>query len=267
MPPDLPALLPGWVWLVGAGPGEPGLLTLLGAKALAEADVVVHDALVDPRLLRMARDGARLVHAGKRGGTPSPAQPDISARLVREARAGARVLRLKGGDPLVFGRGAEEALALVAEGIPFRIVPGITAGIGGLAYAGIPATHRTTNAAITFITGHGAGGDEPGDLDWDAIARGSPALVLYMALKRIGTIAERLVAAGRSPGEPAAIISRASSERQRVHETTLGGLPDAARTAETPAVIAIGEMVRLRVGLDWVGAMTGRTLLSDPLKR
>ena len=138
----LPDFQPGQVWLVGAGPGDPGLLSALALHALANADVVVYDALVDPRILELARPGAALDYAGKRGGRPSPSQPDISARLVRLADAGNRVLRLKGGDPCVFGRGAEEALALVAAGIPFRIVPGITAGIGGLAYAGIPVTHR-----------------------------------------------------------------------------------------------------------------------------
>src|SRR5690606_27910070 len=126
-------------------------------------------------------------------------QPDISARLVRHARAGSRVLRLKGGDPFVFGRGGEEALALVAAGVPFRIVPGITSGIGGLAYAGIPATHRDTNHAVTFITGHGASGEVPDGVDWEALARGSPVLVIYMAVKHLGAISERLLAAGRRP--------------------------------------------------------------------
>ena len=193
MTPDLPRLAPGEVWLVGAGPGDPGLLTLLAARALEDADVVVHDALVDPGVLAMARAGARIVHAGKRGGRPSPCQPDISARLVAEAKAGARVLRLKGGDPFVFGRGGEEALALAAARVPFRVVPGVTAGIGGLAYAGIPATHRDANSAVTFVSGHAA--PEAGGLDWEALARGSPALVFYMALKRIGAIADCLIGA------------------------------------------------------------------------
>ena len=139
-----------------------------------------------------------LDYAGKRGGRPSPSQPDISARLDPLAEAGERVLRLKGGDPFVFGRGAEEALALAAAGIPFRIVPGITAGIGGLAYAGIPVTHRDTNAAVTFVTGHNSGGAVPDGLDWDALARGAPVIVIYMALKHLGIIAERLIAGGRS---------------------------------------------------------------------
>ena len=178
---NLPGFEPGHVWLVGAGPGDPGLLSVLALHGLANADVVVYDALVDPRILRLRRQGAVLDHAGKRGGRPSPSQPDISARLIQAARDGNRVLRLKGGDPCVFGRGGEEALALAAAGVPFRIVPGITAGIGGLAYAGIPVTHRNTNSAVTFLTGHNSEGEVLGGLDWGAIARGAPVLVLYMA--------------------------------------------------------------------------------------
>jgi uroporphyrin-III C-methyltransferase len=267
LPIDLPALEPGWVWLVGAGPGEPGLLSLLGAHALRQADVVVHDALVDERVLALARPGAALEFAGKRGGKPSARQPDITARLVRHARAGKRVLRLKGGDPFVFGRGGEEALALVAARVPFRIVPGITAGIGGLGWAGIPLTHRDTNHAVTFVTGHGVTGEVPDGLDWAALARGSPALVFYMALKHLGTIAARLLAAGRPADEPVAIVSRAASERQRVLETTLArAAADAATEGlEPPAIVAVGSIVRLRAGLDWLGALGGRALDPDPL--
>ena len=263
----LPSHVPGWVWLVGAGPGDPGLLTLAGLHALRQADVVVYDALVDQRILDLARPGARLDYAGKRGGKPSPRQRDISAKLIELARAGLRVLRLKGGDPFVFGRGGEEALALVEAGIPFRIVPGITAGIGGLGYAGIPVTHRDTNHCVTFITGHGVTGDMPDGLDWPAIARGSPALVFYMGLKHLGAIAQRLIAAGRSPDDPVAIVSRATTERQTVLETTLGRASADADAAaiEPPTIIAIGEIVRLRAGLDWLGAIAGRTLDPDPL--
>src|SRR5258705_6363923 len=150
---DLPDFLPGSVWLVGAGPGDPGLLSVLALHALDHADIVVYDALVDPRILALAPAGATLDYAGKRGGRPSPSQPDISARLIRLAQEGRRVLRLKGGDPRVFGRGGEEALALAGAGIPFRIVPRITAGIGRLAYAGIPVPHPPINPAGTFATG------------------------------------------------------------------------------------------------------------------
>src|ERR1700747_2146400 len=217
----LPVFDRGSVWLVGAGPGDPGLLSVLALHGLECADVVVYDALVDPRILRLARSGAALDCAGKRGGRPSPSQPDISMRLIRLARAGNRVLRLKGGDPFMFGRGGEEAWALAAAGVPFRIVPGITAGIGGLAYAGIPVTHRDTNSAVTFLTGHDSDGTVPGGLDWQAIARGAPALVLYMAARALPGIAERLAVAGRRPEEPVAVISKATTPAQRVVVSTL----------------------------------------------
>src|SRR2546423_3871793 len=174
----LPDFAPGSVWLVGAGPGDPGLLSALALHALNGADTLVYDALVDPRILELARPGARLEAAGKRGGRPSPSQPDISARLIRLARDGKRVLRLKGGDPCVFGRRGEEALALAAAGVPFRIVPGITAGIGGLAYAGIPVTHRDTNSAVTFLTGHSSDGAVPDGGGWEASGRGPPGIGL-----------------------------------------------------------------------------------------
>ncbi|MFZ3235858.1 MAG: uroporphyrinogen-III C-methyltransferase [Stellaceae bacterium] len=261
----LPDFEPGHVWLVGAGPGEPGLLSALALHALAHADSVVYDALVDPRILRLAASGAALDYAGKRGGRPSATQPDISARIVRLAKAGKRVLRLKGGDPCVFGRGAEEALALVAAQIPFRIVPGITAGIGGLAYAGIPVTHRDTNSAVTFVTGHNSAGAVPDGLDWQAIARGAPVLVLYMALKHLPVIAARLLAGGRRPDEPAAIVSKASTPEQRVLVSTLDEIGSAAALAEAPAIVVVGEAVRLRAGLDWQGALAGRQLDPDPL--
>ena len=252
----LPDFDPGTVWLVGAGPGDPGLLSVLALHALARADIVVYDALVDPRILRLARPGAALDYAGKRGGRPSPSQPDISARLIRLAQASNRVLRLKGGDPCVFGRGGEEALALAAAGVPFRIVPGITAGIGGLAYAGIPVTHRDTNSVVTFVTGHDSDGTVPGGLDWDAIARGSPVLVLYMASRHMPNIVERLLAAGRHSNELVAVISKATTADQRVLVSTLGEIA-AAADIQAPAIIVIGEVVRFRAALDWVGVGEG----------
>jgi uroporphyrin-III C-methyltransferase len=263
---DLPDLASGSVWLVGAGPGDPGLLSLLALHALRQADAVVYDALVDRRVLALARADAELDYAGKRGGRPSPQQPDITLRLIKLARAGKRVLRLKGGDPFVFGRGGEEALALAAAGIPFRIVPGITAGIGGLAYAGIPTTHRDTNSAVAFVTGHASDGEVPDGLDWDALAR-VPVLVLYMALKHLGAIAGRLMAAGKPGDEPVAIVIKAATPEQQVVETTLArAAADAeAQRLEPPAVIAVGPVVRLRAGLDWIGAALGRRLDPDPL--
>ncbi|HKD20874.1 MAG TPA: SAM-dependent methyltransferase, partial [Rhizomicrobium sp.] len=180
---------------------------------------------------------------------------------------GRRVLRLKGGDPFVFGRGGEEALTLARAGVPFRIVPGVTAGIGGLAYAGIPVTHRDTNHAVTFITGHGADGKLPA-LDWRAVAQGSPTLVFYMALAHADEIAARLLDAGRRADEPAAFVSDATSGEQRVHVTTLGRIGEEAKKVDAPSVLVIGENVRLREGLDWLGALAGdRVLNPDPLGR
>ena len=172
-----PELRPGWVWLCGAGPGYPGLLTLHGLNALRQADVVVYDALVGEDILSWAGT-AELIYAGKRGGKPSAKQRDISLHLVELARTGKRVLRLKGGDPFVFGRGGEEAQTLVQHGVPIRIIPGISAGIGGLAYAGIPVTHRDVNQSVTFVTGHDQTGDTPGSLDWRAIAQGSQVIMI-----------------------------------------------------------------------------------------
>src|SRR6201995_545455 len=220
---DLPAFDAGWVWLAGAGPGDAGLVTLLGLHAIASADVILYDALVNEALLKFARPGAEIVYAGKRRGKASAKQGDISNQLVAIARRGKRVLRLKGGDPFVFGRGGEEALTLARAAVPFRIVPGITAGIGGLAYAGIPVTHRDTNHAVTFITGHGSDGKLP-HLDWGRVAKSAPTLVFYMGRKFAREIADVLIAGGRARGEPAAIVANAARPDQQVIITTLGGL-------------------------------------------
>jgi len=265
----LPALEPGWVWLVGAGPGDAGLLTLHALNALQQADVVVYDALVDEDVLRLVRPGVAVEYAGKRGGKPSPKQRNISLRLIELARRGKRVVRLKGGDPFLFGRGGEEALALVEAQIPFRVVPGITSGIGGLAYAGIPATHRDVNHAVSFVTGHMAGGDLPDTINWRALAEGSPVIVIYMGLKHLPGIASELLAAGRNSDEPVAVISQATTKRQRVLETTLSSAAaDVERSAiPAPALIVVGEAVRLRAGLDWLSAaLRGRKLDPDPLR-
>jgi uroporphyrin-III C-methyltransferase len=261
----LPVFEPGWVWLVGAGPGDPGLLTLHAVNALTQADAVVYDALVDPRILAHARPGALVEFAGKRGGKPSPKQRDISLKLVELARAGKRVCRLKGGDPFVFGRGGEEALTLVEAGIPFRVVPGISAGIGGLAYAGIPLTHRDINHSVTFLTGHDQSGLTPSAIDWEGVARGAPVVVMYMAVKHMAQIATALIHAGRKMDEPVAIISHATTDAQQVLETTLGRAAAdlSASGLEPPAVIVLGEVVQLRAALDWVGALSGRQLVVE----
>lgn len=260
LPDDLPDFAPGWVWLTGAGPGDPGLLTLHAWNALRQADQIVYDSLVDSRILQMAKPGAGLIYAGKRGGKPSPKQRDISARLIELAEAGFRVLRLKGGDPFVFGRGGEEGLALAAAGIPFRVIPGVTAGIGGLAYAGIPATHRSTNHAVAFITGHDTTGEVPDSIDWPSLAKGAPVLVLYMALKHMDGIAARLLAAGRPANEPVAFIRNATTDTQDVVECRLAEAGAVAKTVKPPAVVAIGPVVALRPSLDWLGALAGRQL-------
>jgi uroporphyrin-III C-methyltransferase len=257
---------PGWVWLAGAGPGDPGLITVLGLHAIANADAILHDALIDKTLLKLARPNAEVIYAGKRAGKKSCKQSDISRTLVSLAQKGKRVLRLKGGDPFVFGRGAEEALTLARAGVPFRIVPGVTAGIGGLAYAGIPVTHRDTNHTVTFITGHGADGTLP-NLNWPAIAQGSPTLVLYMARKYAGEIAAKLIAAGRDADEPAAIVSNASLTGQETRVATLSQMETIAGESDAPAIIVIGENVKLRAGLDWLGAMSGKLLEHDPLQQ
>jgi uroporphyrin-III C-methyltransferase len=248
---NLPEFPPGWVWLVGAGPGDPGLITALGLSAIMQADFILYDALVDETLLKLARPGVGLIFAGKRAGVRSCKQEDISNLLADLARQGNRVLRLKGGDPFVFGRGGEEAQNLARGAISFRIVPGITAGIGGLAYAGIPLTHRDTNASVTFLTGHGADGQLPPH-DWKALAKGSPTLVLYMARKQAGAIAEALVAAGRDKNEPAAIVANATRADQQVVVTTLEGLGAAAEQSPAISIIVIGQNVRLREQLDWL---------------
>ena len=253
---DLQDLKPGWVWLAGAGPGDPGLLTLYCLRALQQADAVVYDALVGADVLKLARQDCLLIYAGKRGGKPSAQQPDISARLIALAREGKRVLRLKGGDPFVFGRGGEEALALREAGIPFRIVPGVTAGIAGLAYAGIPLTHRDTNHAATFLTGHNAMGVVPDSVDWRALATGAPVIVMYMAMKHIEAICNRLMRAGRRADEKLAFISSATTADQRVVVTTLGEAAETVRREGVgpPAIVVLGAVVGLHEDLDWLPA-------------
>ncbi len=267
-PHPWPELKPGWVWLCGAGPGDPGLLTLHALNALRQADVIVYDALVHEGILDWATPTAERIYAGKRGGKPSHIQRDISLRLVDLTRAGKRVLRLKGGDPFVFGRGGEEAQTLVQHGVPIRIVPGITAGIAGLAYAGIPVTHRDVNQSVTFVTGHDHTGAAPTALDWAGIARGSQVIVIYMGIKHIGQIAARLIEAGRSPTEPVAVTTTATLDAQRTIETTLARVEaDIAEAGlEPPAIICIGMAVALRQALDWQAHARGELPRNlDPL--
>jgi uroporphyrin-III C-methyltransferase len=243
---DVPVLSPGHVWLAGAGPGDPGLLTLDALAGLAQADVVVHDALVDRRVLALAGPSARLEFAGKRGGKPSTAQSDISQRLIALARANNRVLRLKGGDPCVFGRGAEEALALAAAGIPFRIVPGVTAGLAALASALIPATMRGINRAVIFAAGHGSDHDD--DVDWTALARTGQPIVLYMALLNLAPVCMALVNGGLDPQTPVAVIAAATTDTEQIVTATLANITATVQqqAIRPPAIVVVGNIVTTR---------------------
>nr|WP_321984593.1 uroporphyrinogen-III C-methyltransferase [uncultured Lichenicoccus sp.] len=247
---NCPLLLPGHVWLAGAGPGDRGHLTLHALCGLIQADVIVYDALVDPGVLDLAPAHAVREFAGKRGGRPSIHQKDITGRLIALALEGQRVLRLKGGDPYVFGRGAEEALALADAGIPYRVVPGLTSGLAGLAAAGIPATVRGINQAIVLATGHSAEGeaDAIASLDWEALARLDQPIVLYMATRTLDEIARRLIAAGMPADMPAAAIAQAASQYQQLRVATLASLSASLKATPlpTPALIVIGRIVTMR---------------------
>ncbi len=245
--PHLPVLRPGTVWLVGAGPGDPGLLTRLAVHALESADVVVHDALIGAGIFAFARPDARLEAVGKRAGRLSARQDDINARLVALARQGLRVVRLKGGDPFTFGRGGEEALALAEAGIAFRHVPGVTAGIGGVGLAGIPVSHRGLSGVVSLITASDKTGGLAGDLDWPALARGSGTLVFYMGLRLLGEIVARLVAAGLAVDTPVAVVSRASLPDQQTVAGTLADITDRVGAVDpaAPAIITVGAVVGL----------------------
>lgn len=249
----------GKVFLVGAGPGDPELLTLKGKRCLEASDVVVYDALVDKRLLDLAPPGAALIYAGKREGHHSRPQEEVNALLVQHARAGLTVTRLKGGDPFVFGRGGEEALALAEAGVPFEVVPGVSAGIAVPAYAGIPVTHRNVAAAVTFVTGHERADTDASRIRWESLGRVGGTLVFFMGLRTLPEIARRLMENGRPPETPAAVIQRGTTERQ---VTVTGTLRDIARRAreaglEPPALVVVGEVVRLREALAWLEELEG----------
>lgn len=243
----------GKVSLVGAGPGDPELITLKGRRALAEADVVVYDRLANPRLLRHARQGAELIYVGKRAAAYSMPQTEITELLIARARAGAQVCRLKGGDPFVFGRGGEEAEALAAAGVPFEVVPGVTAAIAVPAYAGIPVTHRGACAAMAIVTGH-EDPVKPGSLlGWQELARGVDTLVFLMGVKNLPHIVEQLLAHGRPPETPIALIRWGTYPAQETITGTLGGIVAevAGRRFDPPAIIVVGEVVSLRERLRW----------------
>jgi uroporphyrinogen III methyltransferase / synthase len=246
---------PGTVYLVGAGPGDPGLLTRRGAAVLAQADVIVYDHLASHRLLELAPTTTLRICAGKSSGHCTLSQAEIQQLLVEHARAGRRVVRLKGGDPLVFGRGAEEAACLRAAGIRFEIVPGVTAAVGVTAYAGIPITHRQAASAVAFVTGHGDPESDQADhrLDWPALARFPGTLVVYMGVTRLEGICRRLIALGKPPDSPAAIVQSGSTPSQRTWVATLETIAATARAANLrpPALLVIGAVVGLREPLNW----------------
>jgi uroporphyrinogen III methyltransferase/synthase len=252
------------VYLVGAGPGDPGLLTARALELIAAADVIVYDRLIPEGALMGARPGAELVYVGKEGGGPSTSQEEIERLLVEHGAGGRAVVRLKGGDPFVFGRGGEEAEALVAAGIPFEVVPGITAGVAAPAYAGIPVTHRDLASAVAFVTGHEDPGKSEAALDWEALAAFPGTLVVYMGVRHLGSIAERLIAGGRPPDQPAAVIERGTVGGQRVVRAKLSTILSAIReqAIRAPAIALFGPVAAMRDRLQWFEdrPLAGRTV-------
>ncbi len=242
----------GKVYIIGAGPGDPGLITLRGVECIREADVVIYDHLVNPEILRHARQDARQIYAGKRGGEHTLVQDEINRRLVEEAQTGAVVARLKGGDPFIFGRGGEEAEVLREADIPFEVVPGVTSAVAVPAYAGIPLTHRSHTASVAFVTGHEDPNKGKSDLDWPTLA-GIGTLVFLMGVKNLSAIAENLIRCGKDPSTPAALIRWGTTPDQ---ETLIGTLADIAQKAKEgrfspPALLVVGGVVGLRETLNW----------------
>ena len=235
---------PGLISLVGAGPGDPDLLTLRAARRLAAADVVVYDRLVGPGVLALVRDDARKLYVGKRKSRHSVPQEDVNRLLVALARQGLNVVRLKGGDPFLFGRGGEEALELVAAGIPCEVVPGVSAGLAASAALQAPITHRGLAQAVTFVTGHAASGAEP-DLDWPSLARTNHTVVVYMGVSTAAVLSARLIGAGRAASTPVAVAQNVSRPDETRHLTTLAGLSALAETLDGPAILIIGESAAL----------------------
>jgi uroporphyrin-III C-methyltransferase len=245
----------GFVSLVGAGPGDPELISVKGLRRLREADVVVHDALIASELLAACRPGAEIVDAGKRAGCHSRPQEWINQTLVQRASAGLRVVRLKGGDPFVFGRGGEEAEALVAAGLDWEVVPGVSSAIAAPAYAGIPLTHRAHAASFAVISGHEPDDRAESRLRWAALARGIDTLVFLMCVGRLPTISAQLVAHGRPADTPAALVRWGSTAGQETLVTSLGAIAEetAREGVGPPALLVVGEVVRLRESLTWFG--------------
>jgi uroporphyrinogen III methyltransferase / synthase len=245
---------PGIVYLVGAGPGDPGLITARALELIVAADVIVHDRLIPRDALAVARPDAELLYVGKDPGTASVPQEGIDELLIDRARQGKLVVRLKGGDPFVFGRGGEEAEAMAAAGIPFEVVPGVTAGVAAPAYAGIPVTHREDASAVAFVSGHEDPDKEDSALDYEALARFPGTLVFYMGVKALAQIAESLIEAGRDPAEPAVVVERGTLPGQRTVASTLEGIAAAAAEAgiRPPSVTVVGPVAARREGIAWL---------------
>jgi len=234
----------GEVALVGAGPGDASLLTLAAAKLISDCDVIVYDALVSDEIMGMADKNAELVFAGKRGGKPSAKQQDICATLVALAQSGKRVVRLKGGDPFVFGRGGEEIRALAEENIVFRVIPGITSGIAAPAMAGIPVTDRTVNASLAFLTGHEA--EYKSRMDWQALVAAFPVLVIYMGTRNLPNIAAHLVQAGMKESTPVAVLHAVSLPTEKQEYGTLADVIAGSLVGQSPSIVVIGDVVNER---------------------
>ena len=234
----------GEVFLVGAGPGDPELLTVKALRLLREADVVLHDRLTPQPILDLAGPSARLIDVGKRKSRHTLPQDDINRLLVALALEGLKVVRLKGGDPFMFGRGGEELLACRAAGVPCEVVPGVSAALAAGASAGAPLTHRGLAQAVTFVTGHAAAGAEP-QLDWASLAQANQTVVIYMGLSTAAPIAARLIEAGRSGSTPVVVVEKASLADERRVKTTLRDLPQAVQTLDGPAILIIGEVAAL----------------------
>jgi uroporphyrin-III C-methyltransferase/precorrin-2 dehydrogenase/sirohydrochlorin ferrochelatase len=259
----------GEVALVGAGPGDPGLLTLRALRVLQNADVVLYDRLVSSQILELARRDAELISVGKAAGSAPIPQEQINALLVEHARAGKRVVRLKGGDPFIFGRGGEELVALAHHGIRYEVVPGVTAAAGCAAYAGIPLTHREYAQTLTFVTGHSKSEGASDDIDWQALARPNQTVVFYMGMHTLEKIIARLREHGASAGLSAAVVEHGTQESQRVIVATLADLQ--ARVAEanvtSPALLIVGEVTRLHATLHWFNSQEGRESLASEILR
>lgn len=261
------ALKTGKVYLIGAGPGDPKLLTLKAAEAIGESDIIVYDHLVNPEVLAHSRRGGELIYVGKRAGEPSISQSQINRILIARAHSGQIVARLKGGDPFIFGRGGEEAEALAGAGVQFAVIPGVSSGIAAAAYAGIPLTHRDYSSSVAFITGHDAAHGKRTAVDWSITAHAADTLVIFMCAQTISGIARKIIASGRPSTTPIAIIRSGTYQHQEVFTGTLEDLVTADEAhegglrIEPPAIAVIGDVVRLADKLAWFGASQFEHLL------